>query len=79
MLQTLDYTIRIASTPTILYFDLYLYSTYAAHYVYTKYKKVRVLPICMKVKSHVSSVGPSSVRKYVFAQGPLETFISAVH
>ena len=34
MLQTLDYTIRIASTPTILYFDLYLYSTYAAHYVY---------------------------------------------
>ena len=33
MLETLDYTIRIGSTPTILYFDLYLYSTYAAHYV----------------------------------------------
>ena len=32
MLETLDYTIRIGSTPTILYFDLYLYSAYAAHY-----------------------------------------------
>ena len=31
MLETLDYTIRISSTPTILYFDLYLYSAYAAH------------------------------------------------
>ena len=28
MLETLDYTIRIGSTPTILYFDLYLYSAY---------------------------------------------------
>ena len=36
MLETLDYTIRIGSTPTILYFDLYLYSAYAAHYVYFK-------------------------------------------
>ena len=36
MLETLDYTIRIGSTPTILYFDLYLYSAYAAHYVYIK-------------------------------------------
>ena len=34
MLETLDYTIRIASTPTILYFDLYLYSACAVHYVY---------------------------------------------
>ena len=25
MLETLDYTIRIGSTPTFLYFDLYLY------------------------------------------------------
>ena len=31
MLETLDYTIRIGSTPTFLYFDLYLYSAYAAH------------------------------------------------
>ena len=37
MLETLDYTIRIASTPTFLYFDLYLYSAYAAHYVYIIY------------------------------------------
>ena len=34
MLETLDYTIRIDSTPTFLYFDLYLFSAYAAHYVY---------------------------------------------
>ena len=34
MLETLDYTIRIGSTPTFLYFDLYLYFAYAAHYVY---------------------------------------------
>ena len=34
MLETLDNTIRIGSIPTILYFDLYLYSPYAAHYVY---------------------------------------------
>ena len=33
MLETLDYTMRIGSTPTFLYFDLYLY---AAHYVYVK-------------------------------------------
>ena len=38
MLKTLDHTIRIGSTPIFLYFDLYLYSAYAAHYVYfTKY------------------------------------------
>ena len=34
MLETLDYTLRIGSTPTFLYLDLYLYSAYAAHYVY---------------------------------------------
>ena len=32
--KTLDYTIRIGSTPTFLYFDLCLCSAYAAHYVY---------------------------------------------
>ena len=36
MLETLDHTIRIGSTPTFLYFDLYLHSAYAAHYVYDK-------------------------------------------
>ena len=34
MLETLDYTIRIGKTPTFLYFNLYLYSAYAAHYVH---------------------------------------------
>ena len=34
MLETLDYTIRVGSTPTFLYLDLYLYSAYAAHFVY---------------------------------------------
>ena len=34
MLETLDYIMRIGSTPTFLYFDLYLYSAYAVHYVY---------------------------------------------
>ena len=29
MLETLDYTIRVGSTPTFLYFDLYLYSQYS--------------------------------------------------
>ena len=39
MLETLDYAIRIGSTPSFLYFDVYLYSAYAyaAHYVYWKY------------------------------------------
>ena len=37
MLETLDYTIRIGSTPTFLYFDLYLYSAYAAHFVHNIY------------------------------------------
>ena len=35
MLETLvDYTIHIGSTPTFLYFNFYVYSAYAAHYVY---------------------------------------------
>ena len=37
MLETLDYTIRIGRTPTILYFNLYPYSAYAARYVMTHY------------------------------------------
>ena len=31
MLETLDYTIRIGSTPTFLYFDLYLCSAYTQY------------------------------------------------
>ena len=43
MLETLDHTIRIGSTPTFLYFDLYVYSAYASHYVYFKVYLVRYL------------------------------------
>ena len=49
MLETLDHTIRIGSTPTFLYFDLYIIHV-------LKYKKVGVLPI-YKTKSNISSVG----------------------
>ena len=45
MLETLDYTIRIGSTPTILYFDLYLYFAYAAHFVYFNFLFTNLLPI----------------------------------
>ena len=53
MLETLDYTIRIGSTPTFLYFDLYLYSAYAAHFVYISPSLVpmQVLIICNKAVS----------------------------
>ena len=34
MLETLDYTVHIGSTLTFLYFDLYLYSAYAALRLY---------------------------------------------
>ena len=33
-LETLDFTIHIGSTPTFLYFNLYLNTAYAGHYVY---------------------------------------------
>ena len=32
--RNVRFSIGIGSTPTFLYFDLYLYSAYAAHYVY---------------------------------------------
>ena len=33
-LETLDFAFYIGSTPTFLYFDLYLNTTYAAHYTF---------------------------------------------
>ena len=33
-LETLDFAFYIGSTPIFLYFDLYLNTAYAAHYVY---------------------------------------------
>ena len=50
MLETLDYTICIGSTPTFLYFDLYLYSAYAAHFVYLSV----CLSICVSISVPVS-------------------------
>ena len=53
MLETLDFTtIRIGSTPTFLYFDLYLYSAYAGHYVYLKCSKpvVLVQQVVLRIK-----------------------------
>ena len=49
MLETLDHTIRVGSTPTFLYFDLYLYSAYAAHYVYTFYSFLSDLIVTLRV------------------------------
>ena len=50
MLETLDYTIRIGSTPTFLYFDLYLYSAYAAHLVYVRKSAVICLYILLIIE-----------------------------
>ena len=33
-LETLDFTVHIGSIPTFLYFDLYLNTAYAEHFVY---------------------------------------------
>ena len=38
-LETLDFTTRFGSASTFLYFDLYLYTAYAAHYVYLQHSK----------------------------------------
>ena len=55
--ESLDFTIRIGSTPTFLYFDLYLYSAYAAHYVsYT---------------SHTTKAGRSSGKHFELSRSVL--------
>ena len=56
MLVMLDYTIRIGSTPTFLYFDLYLYSAYAAHYVHD-FKSLRRLPFStVFIRDHAAPI-----------------------
>ena len=57
MLETLDHTIRIGSTPTFLYFDLYLYSAYAAHYVYCNFS---VIYCCFRKDCELSKLFPST-------------------
>ena len=42
MLETLDFTIRIDSTPTFFYFNLYLNTAYAAHCVYLSFFPVLI-------------------------------------
>ena len=62
MLETLDYTIRIGSTPTFSYFDLYVYSAYAAHYVQCyvslfKYGiQVQVLGACAQCTVYINCI-----------------------
>ena len=51
-LETLDCTIRIGSTPSFLYFDLYLYSAYAARNVY--FMSVLVSARSVKVRLHTA-------------------------
>ena len=59
MLETLDYTIRIGSTPTFLYFNLYLYSAYAAPYVYLSQHCLRptvlIVHQCFNIVQHWQS------------------------
>ena len=69
MLETLDYTIRIGSTPTFLYFDLYLYSAYAAHYVYFNPKDTllpRVINNLLAILSIVKGEGYMEVATNLF-------------
>ena len=58
-LETLDFNIRIDSTPTFSYFDLYLYSAYAAHYVYLK-TLVFIRFFTAKLKRHFKDVHSTS-------------------
>ena len=54
-LETLEFTFHIGSTPTFLYFDLYLNTAYAAHYVYRSAKSIQ-------------SVAPSRISSLTFGK-----------
>ena len=60
MLETLDHTIRIGSTPPFLYFDLYLYSAYAAHYVYYM--------LCLASTPPPSPTPPAKFGRYAYEE-----------
>ena len=51
MLETLDFTIHIGSTPTFSYSDLYLDIAYAAHYIYI------IIYMCVRTVFHISCSG----------------------
>ena len=63
MLETLDYTIRICSTPTFLYFDLYLYSAYVAHYV------LEIVHCTFRYKSGVLAISSHNTTKVYIKLG----------
>ena len=68
MLETLDHTIRIGSTPTFLYFDLYLYSAYAAHYVYAIFSLIAwagELFCCGQAGPHKSKMASNILEEYM--------------
>ena len=60
MLETLDYTIRIGSTPTFLYFDLYLHSAYAAHFVYLNSRSSLKVILCQNSEGFILFARPRS-------------------
>ena len=71
MLETLDSTIRIGSTPTFLYFDLYLYSAYTrknADLFLPVVKYDHVLGCCIKSGFACSNIceQPLSIRQAVY-------------
>ena len=63
MLETLVYTMRIDSTLTFLYFNLYLYSAYAGHYVYAtssnsfKYTKLSIFVFIYRYDLYLANYG----------------------
>ena len=76
MFETLEYyIIRIGSTPTFLYFDLYFYSAYAAHYVYI-YMYICCMwylikqNIYMYIPRGCSTFNPKSLAEYIFKNCP---------
>ena len=55
ILETLDFTIRLGCTPTFPYFDLYLYSAYAApDYVYFTVGSFTAATLCQISRSFVT-------------------------
>ena len=61
MLETLGYTIRIDSTPTFLYFDLYLHGNVVIKYVATirlrKNKYAWAYMYLLRIKSRIENIG----------------------
>ena len=80
-LDTLDFTIRICSTPTFLYFDLYLYSA-AGHYVYINDIFITdpqfALAICRSYYPLMETAHLSSTLGCVFSKEYLQFFMRII-